>query len=48
MSENDILDKAALELVHELLEATAKEGVRWFPIVRAKMEALVIALKDAQ
>jgi hypothetical protein len=43
MSQNEIIDKASAELVEEIL--SCPEGVAWFFVVRAKMEALVKDIK---
>jgi hypothetical protein len=43
MTTEERIDKAALELVHELL--SAPEGTRWFVIVRAKLARLVMELR---
>lgn len=39
-----MINKAALELVHELL--TAPEGMPWVLVIRHKLEALASALKE--
>lgn len=46
MTESEHIDKAALELVHELL--SAPEGLAWVVVIRRKLKALAVALKEAQ
>lgn len=45
-SDRELINKAAAELVEELLETASKNtGVPWFYIVERKMKALVKAAK---